>query len=271
MPLRHTSLRMTDHRPYPVPARPWAVAMTWRDLGFLHWPVDVDAMRRALPGGFEPDLFDGQAWLGIVPFVMDNVRPRFLPAVPRGCGRVSLSRFPELNVRTYVTCGGEPGVLFFSLDAASPGFVRLGRWRGIGPLHGFGLPYFRAKMNVEVEADSDGWTHYTSERTHADAPAAEFAARYRALPGSVPTPATPGTFDHFLTERYRLYSVDRNGRPLVGEVHHAAWPLQQAECEIEVCEMTGGTGLALPEVAPIAHYAKRIDVVGWRPIPVRGS
>lgn len=265
---RHPALRHTDHRPYPVPARPWGVAMTWRDLAFLHWPIGADVLRGALPPGFEPDLYDGRAWLGVVPFVMDNVRARFGPAVPRWMGRVSPSRFPELNVRTYVTCGGEPGVLFFSLDAASGGFVRLGRWQGVGSLHGFGLPYFNAKMVVEVEPGPEGWTRYTSERTHPGAPPAEFSARYRPKPGGVPTPAAPGTFEYFLTERYRLYSVDRRGRPLVGEVHHAAWPLQEAECEFEACEMTGGIGFDLPDTAPIAHYAKRVDVVGWRPVLV---
>lgn len=239
--------------------------MTWRDLAFLHWPIDAETMGAVLPAGFAPDRFEGQAWLGVVPFMMDHVRPRFGPAVPQWMGKVSVSRFPELNVRTYVMCGGEPGVLFFSLDAASRGFVRLGRWQGVGPLHGFGLPYYRAAMRADVAPESDGWTHYTSERTEPGAPPARFAARYRPKPGSTPTPATPGTLEHFLTERYRLYSADRRGRPICGEVHHAPWPLRPAECELERCEMTEGIGLSLPGIPPIAHYATQVDVLGWRP------
>lgn len=263
---RHRSLSHTDHRPYPLPARPWAVSMEWRDLAFLHWPIDAVAMRGALPAGFEPDLYEGRAWLGVVPFMMDQVRPRFLPAVPRWCGATSFSRFPELNVRTYVTCGGRPGVLFFSLDAASRSFVWAGRWRGLGPVHGFGLPYFYAHMGLEIDEQPEGWTRYTSERTHKGAPAARFEARYRPSPGSTPTPATAGSFEHFLTERYRLYSTTSRGAALVGEVHHAAWPLQPAECELSVCDMTAGLGFTLPDTAPVAHYAKRVDVAGWRPL-----
>lgn len=266
MPLRHTALAHTGHRPYPLPDRPWAVAMAWRDLAFLHWPIETDAMRAALPAGFEPDLYDGKAWLGVVPFVMDDVRPRLLPAVPRWCGATSVSRFPELNVRTYVQYRGEPGVLFFSLDAASRLFVWAGRWQGLPGLPGFALPYYHASMNVQVEPGPDGWTRYTSARTHPGAPPARFAARYRPRPGHTPSTSRAGTLEHFLTERYRLYSVDRRGRPLVGEVHHAAWPLQPAECELDRCDMTEGLGLALPNTPPIAHYAERVDVVGWRPV-----
>ncbi len=244
------------------------MSMVWRDLAFLHWPIDPDTMRRALPDGFEPDPFEGRCWLGVVPFVMDRVRPRFLPAVPRWCGATSFSRFPELNVRTYVTCGGVPGVLFFSLDAASRSFVWAGRWRGVGPLHGFGLPYYHARMEITTDHPPDGWTRYSSRRTQRGAPPAAFVARYRPVPGSPPTPAPPGTFEHFLTERYRLYSTTRAGAALVGEVHHAAWPLQPAECDIEVCDMTAGLGLDLPGTPPVAHYASRVDVAGWRPVRV---
>lgn len=243
--------------------------MVWRDLAFLHWPIAPDAMRRALPAGFEPDLFEGEAWLGVVPFVMDDVRLRFGPAVPRGLGRVSVSRFPELNVRTYVRYRGEPGVLFFSLDAASRWFVRAGRLQRVGvsglSLPGFALPYFHATMSMEVEDGAEGWTDYRSERTHDGAPPATFAARYRPVPGSVATPAVAGSLEHFLTERYRLYSFDALGRALVGEVHHKAWPLRPAACELRDCDMLEGTALALPDAAPIAHYAGRVEVVAWRP------
>ncbi|XAL98241.1 DUF2071 domain-containing protein [Phycisphaeraceae bacterium D3-23] len=272
--LRHRAFGQVDHRPYPAVARPWAVSMVWRDLAFLHWPIAPDPMRAALPDGFEPDLFEGEAWLGVVPFVMDAVRPRLCPAVPQWMAPVSVSRFPELNVRTYVRHRGEPGVLFFSLDAASRWFVRAGRLQRVGvpglsrpglSLPGFALPYFHAAMSVTVDDSPEGWTHYTSVRDHSGAPPACFTGRYRPLPGSVPTPATPGTLEHFLTERYRLYSVDACGRTLVGEVHHAAWPLQPAECALEACAMMDGIALTLPEVPPIAHVAKRVEVVGWRP------
>src|SRR5829696_3897614 len=88
------------HRPWPMPARPWVMTQTWHDLLFAHWPVSAAALARIVPSAFALDLFDGQAWLGIVPFYMTNVAPRGVPALP------GISSFPELNVRTYVQVGG---------------------------------------------------------------------------------------------------------------------------------------------------------------------
>src|SRR5579871_2480588 len=90
------------------------MAMQWHDLLFMHWPVPVDQLRPLIPPALAIETFDGMAWLGLVPFRMSGVRPRFVPALPW------LSAFPELNVRTYVTSAGKPGVWFFSLDAANP-------------------------------------------------------------------------------------------------------------------------------------------------------
>src|SRR4051794_18976444 len=101
-------------RPWPVPQSPWVMAMQWLDLLFMHWPVPAKALRSYIPRNLEIDTYDGTAWIGVVPFRMAGVRPRMTPALPW------LSAFPELNVRTYVTIGGKPGVWFFSLDAGNP-------------------------------------------------------------------------------------------------------------------------------------------------------
>src|SRR4051794_22172166 len=103
----------TDHRPWPVPASRWSMAMRWEDLLFAHWRIEPGLLRPHIPSGLELDLFDGAAWLGVVPFRMANTRLRVLPPMP------GTSAFPELNVRTYVTRDGKPGVWFFSLDAGS--------------------------------------------------------------------------------------------------------------------------------------------------------
>src|SRR5688500_5867254 len=113
------------NRPWPTPLRPWAMRMDWHELLFMHWPVPVAALRRHVPGTLDIDTFEGRAWIGVVPFRMTNVRPRFVPPVPR------LSAFPELNVRTYVVPAGtkdKPGVWVFSLDATNPLAVRAARW-----------------------------------------------------------------------------------------------------------------------------------------------
>lgn len=144
-------LSIGEHRPYPLPKGPWAISMSWHDLLFMHWPVPVEALRPHVPPALTLDTFDGSAaWLAVVPFRMSGVRPHFLPAVP------ALSNFPELNLRTYVTHAGKPGIWFFSLDAHNKVAVRLARAT-------FGLPYFDADMAFERGGDT---VHYRSVRTH---------------------------------------------------------------------------------------------------------
>lgn len=237
----------TDHRSYPVPEGPWALSMSWHDVLFMHWPVPADWLRPLIPSGLELDTFDGLAWLGVVPFRMSGVRPRFLPSVP------PLSNFPEINLRTYVTRDGRPGVWFFSLDAHNPVAVRLARAT-------FSLPYFDARMSSEP---SDGGVDYKSVRVHKGAPPAMFVGRYGSTGGRFDS--GPGTLEHFLTERYCLYSADGKGRVRRGEIHHEMWPLEGAEVEVEYMEMTGQIGVVLPRTEPVVHLARRLDVVAWAP------
>lgn len=243
----------TDHRPWPVPPRPWAMRMNWHELLFAHWPVEREALRAALPGPFSEaiDTFEGSAWLGVVPFGMRDVRPR---GWPRHVPYRQAWAFPELNVRTYITIDGKPGVYFFSLDAASRLAVRAARWS-------WNLAYYDAAMWLDRR--DDGWVHFTSERTHRGAPSACLAARYRPT-GPAAQPTT-GSFEHFATERYCLYTVDRRGRMYRGDIHHAPWPLRPAEAHFDVLQMTDQIDLALPTMAPRLHYADELDVVAWLP------
>lgn len=106
-------------RTWPLPNQPWVMRMTWSELLFAHWPIEPDEVARLLPNGVTLDTRDGKAWVGVVPFLMSNIAPRLCPPIP------GLSRFLELNVRTYVTVNSKPGVWFFSLDAASRVAVRV--------------------------------------------------------------------------------------------------------------------------------------------------
>ena len=223
------------------------MAQSWHDLLFAHWPVPESALRAHIPAGLAIDTFGGQAWLGVVPFRMNGVRLRGTPALPW------LSAFPELNVRTYVVANGKPGVWFFSLDAGNAIAVAIARaW--------FHLPYFQASMSCQ---EKSGWIEYKSERTHRGAPDAILAGRYRAV-GDVFS-AQYGSLEHFLTERYCLYTGDRHGRITVGEIHHAPWPLQPAEAELTQNTMAQAAGFSLPADRPLLHFSKRQDVVVWRP------
>ena len=238
-------LNITAHRPWPMPSSPWIMTQTWNDLLFAHWPVDSETLREKIPSGFELDTFDGQAWLGIVPFYMTNVSPRGVPNLPW------MSEFAELNVRTYVRVGGVPGVYFFSLDAANSVAVGMARTM-------FHLPYFSADMSVEQR---EGWIEYNSKRSTASGPPAQLLARYR--PTGNPHPPVEGTREHFLTERYCLFTVDSSFHACRVDIHHPPWPLQPAEAEISENTMADAAGIRLPAMAPLLHFAKRQDMVGW--------
>lgn len=235
------------HRPWPLPQLPWIMFQSWRDLLFAHWPVPWETLRALVPAELVLERYDGSAWVGLTPFRLAGLRPRCLPALP------GLSEFPEMNLRTYVRVGEKPGIFFFSLDAAS--------WPAVwGARTFYRLPYRHAEMLVRP---SGGWIHYQSLR---DGGAAEFVGRYRPTGSSFR--AEPGTLEHFLIERYALYVVLRSGKILRGDIHHGVWSLQAAEAEIERNTMASAHGIALPEAAPVLHFAARQDTLVWPPVLV---
>lgn len=221
--------------------------MRWRDLLFAHWPVDASPLRELLPTGLELDLFDGQAYAGVVPFRMEHVTPRGLPAFP------GLHSFPELNLRTYVTCGGKPGVWFFSLDAGQKLAVRVAR-------RFFHLPYFDAKFEIQ---NISGSIDYASVRTHTGIPGATFAASYRPV-GAVYRSA-PGSLESWLTERYCLYAADAQNCVYRGDIDHQPWPLQPAAAELRLNSLGDWLGIELKGPPSTLHFADSLDVHAWWP------
>ena len=236
-----------SHRPWPVPDRRWAIRMRWCDLLFAHWPVDTAIMRRLIPMGLELDLFDGQAYVGAVPFRMEQVTPRGVPALP------GIDAFPELNLRTYVTRGGKAGVWFFSLDAGQKLAVRVAR-------RFFHLPYFDARFEIRSSGEC---VDYSATRTHRGSPAARFHARY--CPAGAVSKSMPGTLEHWLTERYCLYSANKAGRIYRGEIDHAQWPLQPAAAEVETNSLGDWLGIEMKRPPKTLHFAKSLDVHAWLP------
>ena len=243
-------LRDVGHRQWPLPERPWVMAQRWHDLLFAHWPLAPEVLRPRVPATLPLDTFEGQAWVSVVPFRMSGVRPRPLPSLPW------VSAFPELNVRTYVTLGGKPGVYFFSLDAGNPLAVAVARAL-------FHLPYFNATMRCRRTGNGIA---YASQTTHAGAPAL-LRATYRPT-GSV-FRAAPGTLEYWLTERYCLYTTTRGGAMLRGEIHHSPWSLQPAEWEPRENTMAESHGITLPDTPPLLHFSALQEVVVWWPERVK--
>jgi hypothetical protein len=207
-------------------------------------------LRPLLPASVTLDTFDGQAWVGVIPFHMSNVRPRWVPPLPW------LSSFHELNVRTYVRVGARAGVWFFSLDASSALAVRAAR----AAVH---LPYYDARMRMS--ALDDGSIAYRSERRHRGAPSAEFEGTYR--PDGDVYHAVPGSLDHFLVERYELFSGARRGLLSV-KIAHRPWPLQRATLTAARNTMGAASGIPLMGEPHRLHFAARVDVRTWPPARV---
>lgn len=238
------------------------MAQSWLDLLFAHWPIPVADLRPLVPDCLELDHFEGQGWIGLVPFRMRGVRPRGVPALPW------LSRFPELNLRTYVRgvagrAEARPGVFFFSLDAANPVAVAVARAL-------FRLPYLRAEMSCETEGDG-GVVRYSSRRTHPGVRVGELEARFG--PTGPVSYAAPGTLVHWLTERYCLYAVSPfDGRPAEGgyrvyrsEVHHDPWPLQPAFADLTRNSIASSMNVPVAGPPRLLHFVRRLDVVVWPP------
>ena len=240
-----------QRRPWPVPKRPWIMAQRWHDLLFAHWPVRPDALRPLVPAALDLDTFEGEAWVGIIPFRMSGVRPRGLPSVPW------LSEFPEMNLRTYVTLDGKPGVWFFSLDAGNPVAVAIARAT-------YHLPYFDAAMRIRRNGDT---FDYGSIRTHHDAPPASVHVRYR--PAGPVFESRPGTLESWLTDRYCLYAMTDSQHLYRGEIHHAPWSLQLAEAEFERQTLALAHGIILSDKPPLLHFSRLLEMVAWLPERVR--
>jgi uncharacterized protein len=231
-------------RPWPAPKRPWIMAQTWNNLLFAHWRVPPESLR--LPPGLTLDTYNGEAWVGVVPFYMTNIRLRGLPPIP------GTSALPELNVRTYVTCEGKPGVWFYSLDADHPAAVETAR-------RTFHLSYFHTQMSVR--RDESGTVHYYARRVDKRANPGTFIARY--APAGSGFVAAPDTLEYWLTARYALYAADSRDRLYRGEIAHAPWVLHPAQAEIFTNTVAQSHGIPLPDQPPLLHFVHRMDMVAW--------
>lgn len=232
-----------SHRPWALPKLPWNMKQTWSELLFAHYPIKLKELRKLVPEALPLDSFDGMGWISVVPFQMSGVRFRGLPAVP------GTDRFPELNIRTYVTLDGKPGVYFFNLDAAN----RLAVWAAKRFYH---LPYQHAEMQLQKDGQI---IQFDSKRTNAND--ARLVCSYEPI--SEPFFAQKGSFDEWVTERYCFYTVNKKGIPLRCDILHRPWQLQEAKAEFEQNTILSKQGINVESDVPILHFSKIIEVRAW--------
>ena len=224
----------------------------WRDLTFLHWRLPAEPIARLLPAGLSLDTWEGDAWVGLVPFRMTGVRPWWSPWG---------FAFAETNVRTYVHFEGrDPGVWFFSLEAANSLAVMLAR-------RFWGLNYYRAAMSLRRAGDR---VEYRSRRLWPGPSGARLELATEIGPpllGDPPGRAAPGTLEHFLVERYILYAV-RRGRLLRGQVHHSPYPLNSAQAASIEETLLAASGIAVDRPPCHALFSEGVDVEIFPLVPV---
>lgn len=201
---------------------------------FLHWSLDPELIQQTLPAGLKVDTFEGRAWIGVVPFFMSGVRPRFMPSVS------GISNFQELNLRTYVTDDyGRAGVWFYSLDTSHRVPVWIAR-------RFFHLNYVYARMRADR---SSQLVEYASSRV-VEGDAGEEQRFEWSRVGQVRT-ATVGSLEHFLVERYRLFSCNHSsGQLYTGTLSHSPYQLQDVALKCYSKQLFNLNGFDAPDGAP---------------------
>jgi|TARA_B100002052_G_C15803285_1_gene562227 uncharacterized protein YqjF (DUF2071 family) len=233
----------SDHLPFAMPERSHSLIQEWRNLSFLHWEVDPDLLSKHIPKGLEIDTYNGKAYVGTIPFIMKNVRPRFTFPVP------GISTFPEFNVRTYVTKNGKGGVLFLTLEAQS-------RITCAYAPKAYGLPYNYAKGKMKVQGNSHRWETKRTDGTHG-------FSGFCSPTGPEQT-AQSGSLEEFLFERYSLY-MEHKENLCIAHTQHDPWVFQDAEATILENNLTESFNLGIenPLEPDLIHISKGVFVHAW--------
>ena len=220
-------IAQTDHRSWPAPAGAWIYYQEWNKAVFIHFRVDKDWLQQQLPQGFVLETFDGDAWVSIVPFRMQKIRPRFLPHLN------AVSDFSEINIRTYVTFDDKPGVFFMSIGANKKLSCYLAKTIS-------GLPY---KYEPYVFDDKHLATSWLSFDFEVGEEIKEKSA-----------------FDIWVTERYCLY-YNYKSSVFRYNIHHLPWPLYKVSLSnIQLTHPLLGE-VFRPESF---HYSPGVRVLAWR-------
>ena len=234
----------SGHIPFSMPKRRWSLRQNWINLTFMHWKVDPQNIIKYIPEDLELDLFEGRAYVGTIPFIMENVRPHYSPYLP------GISTFPEFNIRTYVKKNGKPGVLFLTLDAQSHVTCKFANWA-------YGLPYAYSKSKVKKTEKNGYYWHSKRKSNGIELRGKSFATgglRY----------AEKDTIEEFLFERYCLY-VSHKGETKIAHTQHLPWHFQDGRAEIEINTLTDFYDLGIENSlrADFVHVTKGVKVKTW--------
>lgn len=233
-------LNQKNHRPYALPMQSWSFYQQWNHVLFFHWAVDAELLRAMLPKNLELDLFEGKAYVSLVPFSMQQIRPKFLPAFK------PVSDFHEVNIRTYVTKDGKSGVYFFSLEAEKGFSAYLSR-------HFSGFPYEKSMIRR-----SEG-KYVSSNAFRKFFLDVEFAIKEKR--------AEKSEIEKFLTERYSAY-VDIGGKLFRYDIHHKEWEIKTVDIQKLHLDYRL-PGLEFAEKQPdLVHYSDGVEVLTWRKVEV---
>ncbi|WKA54283.1 YqjF family protein [Planococcus shixiaomingii] len=225
--------------------KPWIMTQEWHNLLFLHWPIPPDLLLPHIPQELELDLYDGQAWVGVVLFKAKRTRPRLLPPVP-GAGT-----YLELNVRTYVKLNGKSGVFFFSLDADSPLAVKTATT-------GDFLPYRHARMAME---EHRGTWRFQSKRIHEHSFSEILDLSFRVIS----PPIVKNELEGWLTERYCLWTKPKN-RLFRVDIEHDPWQLEYVKGTVYRNTMASFLPVDFPQELAITHYSEWQKVRFFPPV-----
>ncbi len=224
----------TSHRPYPYPNGPWRFYQEWNRALFMHWEVPAETLREMVPQKLSLDTFNGKAYVSVVPFTMEKIRPRFLPSVG------FISNFHEINVRTYVEADSKKGVYFLSMEAQ--------KWlSAVVSKKISGLPYEKSYINRTQNE------YRSANKKNAFTLDVEFS-----IGAAIPQKTA---LENWLTERYCLY-LDKNSELYRFDVHHRAWELQNLEIKRLSIDYQIGP-LVLSTAPNLANYSDGVKVLAW--------
>ncbi|HEX2976632.1 MAG TPA: DUF2071 domain-containing protein [Bacteroidales bacterium] len=230
-------LGKTSHRPFPLPGGSWSYYQEWHSVLFAHWMVPSITVKKLIPAGLDPDLYNGEGWVSLVGFRVKEMHPNHLPAFP------PFSDFYEINMRTYVKRNEHPGIYFLSLEAQKAASAFLGRTFT-------GLNYLKSDISYSKNSvQSDNLTY-----------------GYRLKIGYVPgmCKGTKTMLDKWLTDRYTMFHELKGG--IYGHnIHHVDWPLRAVRME-EFEIFYNFNYLIVDSPAVLYHYSDGVQVPTWRKI-----